>query len=96
MKEQRHKIKSKGKHVCVLNFPILYLNRGSVVDHISGVSESLRFGTILPHICLMLREFISLRGEGVNKQEVGGDQVSKPGGGGQVPGGGVWMAGNAE
>ena len=44
-----------------LNFPILYLIRGSVVNHISGVSESLRFGTKVPLTCLILREFITLR-----------------------------------
>ena len=56
-----------------LNFPILYLIRGSVVNHISGVSESLRFGTKVPLTCLILREFITLRCliHGVNKQGVG-------------------------
>ena len=38
-------------NVCFLNFHILYLIRGSVVDQISSVSESLRFGTEVPHTC---------------------------------------------
>ena len=51
MKEQRHKIKTQGKRVGFLNFPILYLIRGSVFDQISADSESLWFGTKVPHTC---------------------------------------------
>ena len=49
------------EHVCFLDFPILYLIRRSVVDQISGVRESLKFGTKVPLACLILREFITLR-----------------------------------